>query len=110
MRVYLRAAIVQYMASGPVSTPHILTPRPANQIPRAPDARSQIIPAVPVLPVKKYLGYGSKKRTATKSSHHSNGCAATCGKGLKERSSQGESRQTTVPSPRKGAPVTQAFT
>ncbi|CCU80163.1 EKA-like protein [Blumeria hordei DH14] len=52
MRVYLRAAIAQYMATGPGSTPSVLPPRPANPIPRAPDPRSQTIPAVPVLPVK----------------------------------------------------------
>ncbi|CCU82100.1 EKA-like protein [Blumeria hordei DH14] len=52
MRVYLRAAIVQYRATCPASTPPVLPPRPANPTPRAPDARSTIIPAVPVLPVK----------------------------------------------------------
>ena len=51
MKVYLRAAIAQYMATGPASTPPIL-PRPANPTPRAPDVRSIQIPAVPVLPVK----------------------------------------------------------
>ncbi|CCU83154.1 EKA-like protein [Blumeria hordei DH14] len=47
MRVYLRAAIAQYIA-----TPPVLPPRPANPIPRAPDARSTTISTVPVLPVK----------------------------------------------------------
>ncbi|CCU75356.1 EKA-like protein [Blumeria hordei DH14] len=47
MRVYLRAAIAQYMA-----TPPVLPHRPANPLPRAPDARSIPIPAVPVLPIK----------------------------------------------------------
>ncbi|CCU76923.1 EKA-like protein [Blumeria hordei DH14] len=52
MRVYLRAAIAQYMATGQATTPPVLPPRPANPIPRAPDARSTTIPTVPVLPVK----------------------------------------------------------
>ncbi|CCU74635.1 EKA-like protein [Blumeria hordei DH14] len=52
MRVYLRAAIAQYMATCPTTTPPVLPPRPANPLPRAPDARSSIIFAVPVLPVK----------------------------------------------------------
>ncbi|CCU77259.1 EKA-like protein [Blumeria hordei DH14] len=52
MRVYLRAAISQYMATGPAITPPVLPPRLANPLPRAPDARSIQIPAVPVLPVK----------------------------------------------------------
>ncbi|CCU74339.1 putative effector protein [Blumeria hordei DH14] len=52
MRVYLRAAIAQYMATGQASTPPVLPPRPANPPPRAPEARSIQIPAVPVLPVK----------------------------------------------------------
>ncbi|CCU82329.1 EKA-like protein [Blumeria hordei DH14] len=45
MRFYLRAAIAQYMSTGQVSTPPVLPPRPANPIPRAPDARSTPIPA-----------------------------------------------------------------
>ncbi|CCU74744.1 EKA-like protein [Blumeria hordei DH14] len=52
MRVYLRAAIAQYMATGPASTPPVLPPRPANPLPRALDARSTPIPAVPALPIK----------------------------------------------------------
>ncbi|CCU76491.1 EKA-like protein [Blumeria hordei DH14] len=48
MRVYLRAAIAQYMAS----MPPVLPPRPANPLPRAPDARSIQTPAVPALPLK----------------------------------------------------------
>ncbi|CCU75458.1 EKA-like protein [Blumeria hordei DH14] len=52
MRVYLRAAIAQYMATGPASTPPVLPPRPAYPLPRAPDARSTQIPAVPALPLK----------------------------------------------------------
>ncbi|CCU79601.1 EKA-like protein [Blumeria hordei DH14] len=52
MRVYLRAAIAQYMATGPATTPPVLSPRPANPNPRAPEARSNTTPAVPVLPVK----------------------------------------------------------
>ncbi|CCU76432.1 EKA-like protein [Blumeria hordei DH14] len=52
MRVYLRAAIAQYMATGQVSTPPVLPPRPANQIPRAPDSKSTPIPAAPVQPSK----------------------------------------------------------
>ncbi|CCU75843.1 EKA-like protein [Blumeria hordei DH14] len=52
MRVYLRAAIAQYMATGQATTPPVLPPLPANPIPRAPDARSTTIPIVPVLPVK----------------------------------------------------------
>ncbi|CCU82363.1 EKA-like protein [Blumeria hordei DH14] len=52
MRVYLRAAIAQYMATGPASMPPVLPPRPANPTPRAPEARSNTTPAVPVLPVK----------------------------------------------------------
>ncbi|CCU75148.1 EKA-like protein [Blumeria hordei DH14] len=52
MRVYLRAAIAQCMATGPAATPPVLHPHPANPIPRAPDARSTTIPTVPVLPVK----------------------------------------------------------
>ncbi|CCU83106.1 EKA-like protein [Blumeria hordei DH14] len=53
MRVYLRAAIAQYMATGQATTPPVLPPRPANPTPRAPDARSIPIPAVPALPVKR---------------------------------------------------------
>ncbi|CCU83070.1 EKA-like protein [Blumeria hordei DH14] len=49
MRVYLRAAIAQYMATGPATTPPVLPPRPANPLPRAPDARSIQIPAVSAL-------------------------------------------------------------
>ncbi|CCU76692.1 EKA-like protein [Blumeria hordei DH14] len=52
MRVYLRAAIVQYMATGLALTPPVLPPRLANPLPRAPDAKSIPIPAVPALPVK----------------------------------------------------------
>ncbi|CCU75299.1 EKA-like protein [Blumeria hordei DH14] len=52
MRVYLRAAIAQYIATGPASMPPVLCPRPSNPIPKAPNARSQTIPAVTVLPVK----------------------------------------------------------
>ncbi|CCU82804.1 EKA-like protein [Blumeria hordei DH14] len=52
MRVYLRAAIAQYMAMGPATTPPVLPPRPANPTPRAPEARSNTTPAVPFLPVK----------------------------------------------------------
>ncbi|CCU76569.1 EKA-like protein [Blumeria hordei DH14] len=52
MRVYLRAAIAQYMATGPAATPPVLPPRPANPILRAPDARSTTIPTIQVLPVK----------------------------------------------------------
>ncbi|CCU74721.1 EKA-like protein [Blumeria hordei DH14] len=52
MRVYLRAAIAQYMATGSAATPPVLPPRPANPIPRAPDARSTTIPAVAQLPIK----------------------------------------------------------
>ncbi|CCU76048.1 EKA-like protein [Blumeria hordei DH14] len=52
MRVYLRAAIVQYMATGPASTPSVLPPRPANPTPKAPEAKRYTTPAVPVLPVK----------------------------------------------------------
>ncbi|CCU82802.1 EKA-like protein [Blumeria hordei DH14] len=52
MGVYLRAAIAQYMATGLASTPHVLPPRPANSLPRAPDARSIQIPAIPALPLK----------------------------------------------------------
>ncbi|CCU82820.1 EKA-like protein [Blumeria hordei DH14] len=52
MRVYLRAAIAQYMATGPAITPPVLPPRLANPLPRAPDARSIQIPAVPALPLK----------------------------------------------------------
>ncbi|CCU80399.1 EKA-like protein [Blumeria hordei DH14] len=40
------------MAIGPAITPPVLPPRLANPLPRAPDARSIQIPAVPVLPVK----------------------------------------------------------
>ncbi|CCU82336.1 EKA-like protein [Blumeria hordei DH14] len=46
MRVYLRAAIAQYMATGPASTSPVFPPRPANPLLRAPDARSAPIPAV----------------------------------------------------------------
>nr|ABH03482.1 AVRk1 [Blumeria hordei]ABH03484.1 AVRk1 [Blumeria hordei] len=52
MRVYLRAAIAQYIATVPASTPPVLPPRLANPLPRAPDARSIQIPAVPALPLK----------------------------------------------------------
>ncbi|CCU78249.1 EKA-like protein [Blumeria hordei DH14] len=52
MRVYLRAAIAQYMATGPASTPPVLPPRLANPLPRALDARSTTIPTVPALPIK----------------------------------------------------------
>ncbi|CCU80600.1 EKA-like protein [Blumeria hordei DH14] len=52
MRVYLRAAIAQYMATGSASTPPVLPPRPANPLPRAPDARSTPTPAIPALPLK----------------------------------------------------------
>ncbi|CCU82055.1 hypothetical protein BGHDH14_bgh02422 [Blumeria hordei DH14] len=52
MRVYLCAAIAQYMTSGLASMPPVLSPRPANPILRAPDARSTLIPAVPVQPSK----------------------------------------------------------
>ncbi|CCU74484.1 EKA-like protein [Blumeria hordei DH14] len=52
MRVYLRAAIAQYMATGPATTPPVLPPRPANPAPRAPEARSNTTPAVPALTVK----------------------------------------------------------
>ena len=52
MRVYLHAAIAQYMASGQASMPPVLPPRPANPIPRAPDARSIPTPTVPV-PISK---------------------------------------------------------
>ncbi|CCU76381.1 EKA-like protein [Blumeria hordei DH14] len=51
-RVYLRAAIAKYMATGQASTPPVIPHRPANPLPRAPDARSIPIPAVPALPVK----------------------------------------------------------
>ncbi|CCU74189.1 EKA-like protein [Blumeria hordei DH14] len=44
MRVYLRAAIAQYMATGPAITPPVLPPRLANPLPRAPDVRSTPIP------------------------------------------------------------------
>ncbi|CCU79862.1 EKA-like protein [Blumeria hordei DH14] len=52
MRVYLCAAIAQYIASGSAPMPPVLPPRPANPFPRAPDATSQTTPAVPVLPIK----------------------------------------------------------
>ncbi|CCU78149.1 EKA-like protein [Blumeria hordei DH14] len=52
MRVYLRAAIAQYMATGPASTPPDLPLRPANPFPKAPDARSTPTPAVPALSIK----------------------------------------------------------
>ncbi|CCU74820.1 EKA-like protein [Blumeria hordei DH14] len=52
MRVYLRAAIAQYMAMSPASTPPVFPPRPANPTPRALEARSNTTPAVPALPVK----------------------------------------------------------
>ncbi|CCU76306.1 EKA-like protein [Blumeria hordei DH14] len=52
MRVYLRAAIAQYMATGPATAPPLPSPRPANQTPRAPEARSNATPVVPALPVK----------------------------------------------------------
>ncbi|CCU82367.1 EKA-like protein [Blumeria hordei DH14] len=52
MRAYLRAAIAQYMATGPATTPTVIPPRPANPTPRAPEARSNTTPAVPALPVK----------------------------------------------------------
>ncbi|CCU76794.1 EKA-like protein [Blumeria hordei DH14] len=52
MRVYLRAAIAQYMAMGPASTPSVLPPRPANPLPRAPNTRSTPTPAVPALSIK----------------------------------------------------------
>ncbi|CCU76057.1 EKA-like protein [Blumeria hordei DH14] len=52
MRVYLRAAIAQYMATGSASTPPVFHPRPANPFLRAPDARSIPIPAVQVLLIK----------------------------------------------------------
>ncbi|CCU74565.1 EKA-like protein [Blumeria hordei DH14] len=61
MRVYLRAAITQYMATGPASTPPVLPPRPANPLPRAPNARSTPIPAVPALPVKSTWATVAKK-------------------------------------------------
>ena len=48
MRVYLRAAIAQYMATGPATMPPVLPPRPADPPLRAPNARSTITPAVPV--------------------------------------------------------------
>ncbi|CCU75437.1 EKA-like protein [Blumeria hordei DH14] len=88
MRVYLRAAIAQYMATGPAPTPPVLPPRQEHTNTRRPSAVYQ-----------KHLGYGSKKRTTTKSSSYSKGCAATCGQSPKERNPQGESRQATVPSP-----------
>ncbi|CCU76080.1 EKA-like protein [Blumeria hordei DH14] len=46
------AAIAQYMAAGPTTTPLVLSLRPTNPPPRAPDARSIPIPAIPALPVK----------------------------------------------------------
>ncbi|CCU83205.1 EKA-like protein [Blumeria hordei DH14] len=52
MRVYLRAAIAKYMATGPASMPLVLPPHPANPFPKVPDARSTPIPAVPALPIK----------------------------------------------------------
>ncbi|CCU82528.1 EKA-like protein [Blumeria hordei DH14] len=52
MRVYLRAAVAQYMATGSASTPPVLPPRPVNPTPRAPEARSNTTPAVPALHLK----------------------------------------------------------
>ncbi|CCU83240.1 EKA-like protein [Blumeria hordei DH14] len=49
------------------------------------------------------------KWTATKSSSYSKGCAATYGHCPKERRSEDESRQTTVPSPGKGESVSESF-
>ncbi|CCU83007.1 EKA-like protein [Blumeria hordei DH14] len=52
MRVYLRVAIAQYMATCSASTPPVLPPRPANPFSKAPDARSTPTPAVPALSIK----------------------------------------------------------
>ncbi|CCU83035.1 putative effector related to avrK1 and avra10 (EKA) [Blumeria hordei DH14] len=52
MRAYLRAAIAQYMATGPASRPPVLPTRPANPFPKAPNARSTPTPAVPALSIK----------------------------------------------------------
>ncbi|CCU77525.1 EKA-like protein [Blumeria hordei DH14] len=52
MRVYIRATIAQYMATGSASTPPVLPPRPANPLPRATDVSSTPTSAVPALLVK----------------------------------------------------------
>nr|ABW72069.1 Avra10-like protein 74E9-2 [Blumeria hordei] len=61
MRVYLRGAIAHYMATVHAFTPPVLPPRPANPLPSAPDARSQTLPAVPVLPGKSTWATVAKK-------------------------------------------------
>ncbi|CCU75825.1 EKA-like protein [Blumeria hordei DH14] len=66
MRVYLRAAIAQYMATGPATTPPVLHPRPANPLPKAPDARSTPTPAVPALSIKSTWATVAKNRLRQK--------------------------------------------
>ena len=66
MRVYLRATIAQYTATGPAITPPVLPPRPSNPIPRAPDARSTTIPTAPVLPVKSTWATVARNRLQQK--------------------------------------------
>ena len=56
MRVYLRAAVAQYMASGQASMPPALPPRPVNPLPRAPNVRSTPTPTVPVPTSKSSRG------------------------------------------------------
>ncbi|CCU78197.1 EKA-like protein [Blumeria hordei DH14] len=65
MRVYLRAAIAQYMAT----TPPVLPPRPANPLPRAPDARSTPTPAVPALSLKSTWATVAKNGLRQKAVH-----------------------------------------
>ncbi|CCU82937.1 EKA-like protein [Blumeria hordei DH14] len=92
MRVYLRAAIAQYMATDQVSMPPVLPPRPANPLPRAPDARSISIPAVPALPVKNTWATVAKNRLRQSAVPIAKAVPRPAAKDPKERSSQGESR------------------
>ncbi|CCU83142.1 EKA-like protein [Blumeria hordei DH14] len=62
MKVYVRAAIAQHMATGQATMPPVISPRPANPFPRAPDARSIPIPAVPALSVKSTWATVAKNR------------------------------------------------
>ncbi|CCU76501.1 EKA-like protein [Blumeria hordei DH14] len=66
IRVYLRAAIAQYMAWVSATTPPVLPPRPANPLLRAPDARGTPTPAVPALPIKSTWATVAKNRLRQK--------------------------------------------
>ncbi|CCU76885.1 EKA-like protein [Blumeria hordei DH14] len=98
MSVYLRATIAQYMATGPASTSPVILTRPANPLARAPDARSTSILADPVQPSKSNWATLARNRLRKEAVPIVKAVPRLVAKTSIPRSSQGECRQTTVPS------------